>query len=283
MILVTGSAGKTGRAVIKRLRGRGEEIRAFVRSKEQGAAVRSLGAGEAFVGDLQNSEDLASVVKGVRAMYHICPNMHPQEIEIGRLVIDACEGEVERFVYHSVFRPQIEAMPHHWNKMRVEEMLFGSQLSFTILQPTAYMQNVLARLDEVKKARVYRNPYSVQTRISMVDLADVAEVAAKMLTEPGYDGATFELVGPGFYSQEEIASAIGQVLGIPVHAEEISLEEWKAQAEGAGLGDYAINTLLKMFRYYDKYSFKGNTKVLETLLERKPTNFEDFLLQNLAD
>jgi hypothetical protein len=23
-------------------------------------------------------------------------------------------------VYHSVLHPQIEAMPHHWNKLRVE-------------------------------------------------------------------------------------------------------------------------------------------------------------------
>ena len=36
------------------------------------------------------------------------------------------------------------SMPHHWLKMRVEEKLFASGLPFTILQPAAYMQNVLA-------------------------------------------------------------------------------------------------------------------------------------------
>jgi uncharacterized protein YbjT (DUF2867 family) len=281
MILITGAAGKTGRAVIKALSNRGEEIRAFVRREEQAELVRDLGAGEAILGDLLNQNDLIKAVKGIRAVYHICPNMHPEEIRIGQMVIDACEGKVEQFVYHSVFRPQIEAMPHHWNKLRVEELLFRSILSFTILQPTAYMQNVLARIEEIKTEGVYRVPYSTLTCLSMVDLIDVAEVAASALTEPGYEGGTYELIGPGSYSQEEIADLFARVLGTPVKAEEIPLAEWKAQAEQAGLGDYAIDTLLKMFTYYDDYNFRGNSKVLESLLGRTPTSFEDFLQRRL--
>ncbi len=50
---------------------------------------------------------------------------------------------VTRFVYHSVLHPQIEAMPHHWQKMRTEEMLFAAGFELTVLQPTAYMQNIL--------------------------------------------------------------------------------------------------------------------------------------------
>jgi uncharacterized protein YbjT (DUF2867 family) len=261
MILITGAAGKTGRAVIQALHNRRVDIRAFVRSKEQGELVQSLGAAEAYVGDLLNISDLATAVKDIRAVYHICPNMHAD----------------------SVFHPQIEAMPHHWNKLRVEEMLFGSKLPFTILQPTAYMQNVLARMDEVRKAGVFRVPYSVLTRVSMVDLLDVAEVSAKMLTESGYLGGTYELVGPGYFSQEEIAADFGRVLGYPVQAEEIPLAVWKAQAEQDGLGEYAVDTLLKMFTYYDKFNFMGNIKVLESLLGRKPTSFEDFLLRNLSN
>lgn len=283
MILITGAAGKTGRAVIQALNGKGENIRAFVRGKEQGEAVNALGASEVFVGDLLNVDDWKIAVKGIRAVYHICPNMHPDEVKIGRMMVHACEGKVERVVYHSVFRPQIESMPHHWNKLRVEEMLFASKLSFTILQPTAYMQNVLARMDEIRKSGVFRVPYSIKTRVSMVDLLDAAEVAAEALTAPGYEGGTFELVGPGYYSQEEIAGEFARVFGFSVQAEEIPLAVWKAQAERAGLGAYAVDTLLKMFMYYEDFSFLGNSKVLESLLGRKPTSFEDFLIRNLSN
>jgi hypothetical protein len=33
-----------------------------------------------------------------------------------------------RLVYHSVLHPQTEQMPHHWHKLRVEEMLLESRL-----------------------------------------------------------------------------------------------------------------------------------------------------------
>jgi uncharacterized protein YbjT (DUF2867 family) len=122
-------------------------------------------------------------------------------------------------VYHSVLHPQIEAMPHHWNKMRVEEMLLGSPLDVTILQPAAYMQNILAEWDRMLRSGVYRVPYPVETRLSLVDLDDLAEAAATVLINAGHSGATYELVGTPPISQIEIAETFGKALGRPVRAE----------------------------------------------------------------
>jgi NAD(P)H dehydrogenase (quinone) len=282
MILLTGAAGKTGLAVLHALTETGELVHALVRDQNQVERVQRAGAAEITLGDLEVQSDLAAPVRGVRAVYHICPNMHPAEIEIGRALIDLCVDQgTERFVFHSVFHPQIEAMPHHWHKMRVEELLIGSGLDYTILQPTAYMQNVLARIDEIKRDGIYRVPYDIETRLSMVDLIDVASCAAKVLTEPGYSAGTYELVGPGFFSQVEIAEILGVVLGIPVQAQEIPLDQWKAQAQKAGLGAYAVDTLYKMFSYYGSFNFRGNQKALEMLLGRRPTSFKDFLHREL--
>ncbi len=73
---------------------------------------------------------------------------------------------MRRFVYHSVLHPQIEAMPHHWAKMRVEEMLFAAGFDLTILQPTAYMQNILGAWRGIVEDGVFRVPYPVETRLS---------------------------------------------------------------------------------------------------------------------
>ena len=102
-------------------------------------------------------------MKGVRAVYHIPPNVHPREVEIGDIVISCSTGNgVEHFVYHSVLHPQIEAMPHHWLKLRVEERLIASGLPFTILQPTAYMQNITSQLERIKERGIYQVPYPVR-------------------------------------------------------------------------------------------------------------------------
>ena len=106
---------------------------------------------------MDDTHALSRAMQGADAIYHICPNVSPHEIAFARpLIAAATDAEVARLVYHSVLHPQIEAMPHHWNKLRVEEMLFGSKLDVTILQPTAYMQNSLAEWDRMARRHLSR-------------------------------------------------------------------------------------------------------------------------------
>jgi uncharacterized protein YbjT (DUF2867 family) len=278
MILVTGAAGKTGRAVIRALATRQVAIRALVRRPDQVPKVEGLGAGEVLVGDMGDLETMDQAVQGVRAIYHIPPNVSPDEFTIGQTVIAAAQAAgVERFVYHSVLHPQTEVMPHHWQKLRVEEHLFESSLPFTILQPAVYMQNLLAHWDQITGQGILPVPYSVETRLSLVDLEDVAEVASLVLTNPGHLGAIYELVGTEAVSQTEIAGVLSQHLGRPVHAKAISRDSWERQARATGLGDYQVETLIKMFRYYERYGFWGNPSVLRWLLNRPPTTILDFI------
>lgn len=278
MILVTGAAGKTGRAIIRALNAKGEDVRALVHRPEQRQTVVELGAREVIVGDMRVSATIDQAVRGVRAIYHICPNINPDEVAIGQVAITAARSAgVQHFVYHSVLHPQTEAMPHHWQKLRVEEQLFTSGLSYTILQPTAYMQNVLAHWDQILELGLYPVPYALETRLGMVDLEDVAEAAAVVLTEPGNVGATYELVGAEALSQTEVASILGQELGRPVRAQVVPLDEWKRRARAAGLGEYQVETLVKMFGYYERYGFCGNPRVLGWLLHRAPTGFSTFV------
>lgn len=278
MILVTGAAGKTGRTVIRALAARAQPVRALVHRPEQAQAVSSLGASQVVVGDMRLQDVMDQAASGVRAIYHICPNMTADEMAIGRTVIDAARAAgVGHLVYHSVLHPQTEAMPHHWQKLRVEEMLFESGLSYTILQPAAYMQNLLAYWDSIVEQGIYRLPYAVETRLGMVDLEDVAAAAAIVLTEPGHAGGTYELAGIEILSQIEVASILAQQLGRPVRAETQSLEEWERSARDSGFGDYQVETLLRMFRYYEQHGFWGNPNVLAWLLARPPTTFAAFV------
>ncbi|MCB0165553.1 MAG: NmrA family NAD(P)-binding protein [Anaerolineae bacterium] len=278
MILMTGAAGKTGQALIQTLANRGADVRAFVFRVGYIDQVKFIGAREGFVGDLQDEAALTQAARGCQAIYHICPNMHPAEIDIGRRVIAAARrAGVKRLVYHSVLHPQVEAMPHHWHKMRVEELLFESGLDFTILQPAAYMQNILGGWPAIVSQGIYRVPYPIDTRLSIVDLGDVADVAAKVLTEPGHTGATYELAGPENPGQNEVALLLSDLLGHPVEAERITIEAWTEGAKKAGLSIYQIETLVKMFRYYEQYNFEGNANVLGWLLGRPPTTLRTFL------
>jgi uncharacterized protein YbjT (DUF2867 family) len=277
-ILVTGAGGKTGRAIIRALIAKGKMARVLAHRPEQVRSIQELGVQEVVVGDMRDQAMMDQAARGARAIYHICPNVNPDEAAIGQVAIAAARSAgVERLVYHSVLHPQTEAMPHHWQKLRVEERLFESGLSYTILQPAAYMQNVLAYWNQIVEHGIYPVPYVVETRLGMVDLEDVAEVAAIVLTEPGHVGATYELVGVEALSQTEVAAILGQRLGRPVRAQAVPLDEWERKARASGMSDYAVETLLKMFRFYERYGFWGNPRVLTWLLGRSPTTFAAFV------
>lgn len=278
MILVTGAAGKTGLAVLRALARRNSAARALVYRSAYAGRVRSAGAQDVVVGDMRDRDVLATAARDVRALYHVAPNMNPDEAHMGALALHAARAAgIERFIYHSVLHPQTEAMPHHWHKLRVEETLFESGLPFTILQPAAYMQNILGNWETITAAGLHRVPYPPATHLSLVDLADVAEAAATVLTEPGHDGATYELVGTPPLSQTDVARALARVLDRPVRAEEVPLDAWRQQAKAGGLSSYAVETLLKMFRYYAAHGLAGNPNVLGWLLGREPTSLTDFL------
>ncbi len=283
MILVTGAAGKTGLAVIKGLKENGAAVRGLINQEAYREAVLGAGADEILLGDLLNSDDIKRAMEGVRAVYHIAPNVHPREVEIGDIVISAAlEAGVEHFVYHSVLHPQIEAMPHHWLKLRVEERLIASGLSFTILQPTAYMQNITSQLERIKERGIYQVPYPVETNLCLVDLVDVAQVAAIVLADTTHDGAVYQLVGTGLTSQIEVAALISKLLGQKITAEQISLDNWKEQVATTGLGSYQISALVKMFLHYQAHGFSGSPRMLVWLLGRQPNSLEKCLQREIS-
>jgi len=277
MILVTGASGKTGKAVVAALAHTGAPTRALVRAPAQFEELSNLGAIEVMAVDLRLAADLRRAVENTRAVYHICPNVNPNEVGIGRGVIAAArEAQVDHLVLHSVLHPQTERMPHHWNKLRVEEALFESGLEFTVIQPAAYMQNLLSGWKLITEAGVLRNPYPVETRLSLVDLRDVAEVAARVLTERGHTGATYEVTGTPPFTQTEVAEILSDVLGRPVRAEVEPLAAWEARALSAGLSDDQRAMLAKMFVYYARYGLIGNPNTLGWLLGREPTGLAEF-------
>ena len=281
MILVTGAGGKTGRALIKGL-SNVESVCAFVHLEKHVSVAKSLGAQKVIVGDMRDQAAIRSGMQGVKAVYHICPNMSPDEVGIGKLVIEiARESGVNHFVYHSVLHPHTERMNHHWQKLRVEEMIFESGLPFTILQPAPYMQNLLASRKSILEEGVLRVPYSVHSKFSFVDLENAAKAGKIVLTEPGHENAIYELAGTTPISHLEVAEVFERVLKREVRAVKEEIGEWKLHVQG--MTEYAMENLVRMFAYYDRWGLAGNPNVLRWILKREPTSLEIFIEPTLIE
>ena len=275
MILVTGAAGPTGLSVIAALAARGQAVRALAHRAEQREALLAAGAREVLLGDMIDAAAMREALGGVRALYHIPPGARPPEalVLMGDTLLQAAgEVGVALFVFHSVLHPQIEGLPHHRPKLLFEGRLLDSGLPFTVLQPTSYLQNWTGRLGE----EALYVPWGVEARLTMVDLEEVAEVAARVLTEPGHLNATYELCG-GDVTVGEIAREMSVVLGKQVRAQQIPVAAWQEMLQkfGRSAGEAAL--LGQMAQYYDSGRFRGNPQVLSWLLGRPPRTLAEVL------
>jgi uncharacterized protein YbjT (DUF2867 family) len=275
VILVTAAGGKTGRAVLHALRDRGEPVRAFARSD----AVHELRgpAVETVAGDMLDEEALLGAFADIRAVVHIGPMFHPQEEAMGRAVVDAAvKAGVKRFVQFSVAHPQIDFLLNHQTKLRVEDYLVCSALDYTILQPMHYMQNLDP--DQIVRDKVFQLPYSLDAALSFVDLADVAEVAARTLLEDGHIHATYALCGTDRLTGREIAKLIAERAGLAIEGQEVSIPAFIEQVAGGGtLHPVTIDGFYRLFTYYGLHGISGNSNVLRWLLGREPTTFAEYL------
>ena len=92
-------------------------------------------------------------------------------------------------------------------------------------------------------------PYDVHAPFGFLDLADLGEAAARVLTEDGHEGATYEL-----------ASRTGSVADLAAGA--------GTSAERVEVGPDVPEGLRTMFAYYDAYGLPAGTLVLRALLGR---------------
>ena len=187
-------------------------------------------------------DDLAASLAGCDAAYLVAPNFHPDEPAYVAHALAACRAAgVGRVVYHSVASPYVPAMPHHLGKAESEDLVRRSGLAWTVLQPGVYVQNFdLTRPVEVQ--------YDVHARFGFLDLADLGEVAATVLTEDGHEGATYELAS-------RLCSVAELALDAGTTAERV---EATAAPEG----------LRAMFAYYDAHGLPAGTLPLRALLGR---------------
>ncbi|GAA1458108.1 NmrA family NAD(P)-binding protein [Williamsia maris] len=318
-ILVTGAGGGVGRSVARRLVERGETVRAFVKSEEQAGVARADGVAEVVIGDIRSHADVAGAVPGVARVFHVCPTAVVREVSIAEgLIAAARANDVEHIVFNSVIHPDIEELPHHQEKLRVEELLHASEVPATVLRPSHFMQNYLDFWD-LMLAGTLPYPSSPNSVMGVVDAEDIGEVGAMIAASPdGHAGKTYDLSTEEL-TRHEMATVWSGVLGHSVSAVRLPPTAVKSPLQGVGaaativakslastktraLGnvvrglarssntrgvrnwpDESKNCYVAMMTYYDTVGLPaGDMTVLPRLLGRPATGYRDFAAREAA-
>lgn len=285
-ILVTSSTGLTGKSVVKSMATRNIQVRAMVHSSDRSEEMLRLGATETCVGDIGSHDDLISTMKGVDAVYYICPTAREDEGEIGKMAVSAAkESGVRRFIYQSVLHSIEPELPHHCRKLEVERALVDSGLTYSIVQPAPFMQNILNAKEALIHGKMFLQKFFTardsKNLINLIDVADFADCVARIAADRQYEYSTLELCGPENLSVHDMICAIEETIGDKVDFKYITDDELRKSMYRGNISEYSIDTLLKMFRHYNNGDFCGSPFITSTILNRRPNSFSEFLKREL--
>jgi len=274
-VLMVGATGRHAHWVLRELIERGVSVRALVRNQQRAEVARQNGAAEVAIGDLTEPASLSDAFVGMDGVFHIGPAHAAGEAEMGVAMVDAARAAgVRKFVFSGVIHPSISAMTNHAAaKLPVEEAVYSSELDFTVLQPARFMQNFERSWNDVVEHDRLAQPYSLSAKFCSVDYREVAEVAAMAMAGNELSYGTFELCAPGMQDSHETAEIISEVLGRPITAVQIPLEQFASQLPEGPFRD----GMARMMAHYDKHGLPGgNPLVLRSILGREPRSLKDY-------
>ncbi|MCY1144338.1 NAD(P)H-binding protein [Actinoplanes sp. Pm04-4] len=243
-VLVTGATGNVGALVVRELQARN-------------ATVRTLGRDFALP---------ENVIDGVDRVY-LCAPDGPDKVRREKAVIDAAASHgVERIVKLSAMHADpASALPTYRWHGEIEAHLRRSGLPSVILRPAFFMTNLLM----VTGSGTLPSP-TAGRRVAMIDIRDVAAVAAATLLDDGHIGKTYELTGPAAVTFAEVAEALS------VRFLDLTEEQARPRFEGAGLPDWMAAQFAGVFALIRAGGFEHVTDHVRAITGRPARDINDF-------
>ena len=276
MILITGASGTVGRAVLEEMRKAGKPFKAMYRSE---ADAKNAPPGTATViADFADRNSLNNALSGVDTVFLVCSPI-PQLVELESNVIDAC---VANKVRHVVLNSALGAGDYtksfpSWHR-KVEDKLKTSGISYTILRPNGFFQNIISYNSATIRSQGAFYDSMGDTKISLLDVCDVAGAAATALLSPSaHANKIYELLGPEALSNADIAARLSRIAGRTINYVAIPEAAQRKAMIDAGMPEWLVTAILDLQAYYASGKCSDVTDVLPRLLGRAPITLDQFL------
>ncbi len=277
-IIVTGATGKTGSVVVSELLKGGYPVRALVR-REDGRSARMKAQGaEIAIADMSDVERVADALRDVQGAYY-CPPLDPYMIQGAvAFAVAAKEARLEQVValtqwLSSPSHPSLMTR-QHWLVDRLFAMTPG--VAHTIVNPGFFADAYLQTVGLSAHLGVFPWLYG-ESRNAPPSNEDIARVAVAALINPArHAGKSYRPTGPELLGAEDIARAIGRVVGRPVRV--VPTPIWLFM-KGARMAGLSIDVLSNVRYYIDDHKRGAfelgapTTDVLE-VTGRSPEDFE---------
>lgn len=274
-ILVTGATGNVGQEVVRALLQRGARVIAADYREERVAAL----FGDRVTAARLDFHDRATWPTSLHGAEHMFLMRPPAIADVEGSLNPFVDFARSRGIDHVVFLSVAGAgknkvVPHR----KVEDHLRARGDHYTNLRPGFFAQNLQSayRGDILRDDRIYVP--AGQKPVNWIDVRDVAEVAALVLSEPSkHRGQSYTLTGPGPVPWSEVTDALTAALGRPIRYEPASVLGYVRHLFQQGLprGAILVQTLLHFLLRFGQGAAVDPT--LEQLLGRPGRSVREYI------
>jgi len=276
-ILVTGSTGRQGGAVVRHLLEKKWSVKGLTRNPDSASARYLSNDGVELVkGDMEDTDTLMKAMTGMYGVFSVQDFRIgvAGEIQQGKNVADAAKRcNVKHFVYSSVGGAERKSgIAHFESKFVVEEYIRKLKLPATILRPVSFMENYYIPIVEkgIIKGRLV-DPIYPDRNIQQIAIDDIGAFAALAFERPAeFLNVAIEIAGDEF-TNPEAAEIFSKVLGREIRFKKLPMLIVKYIM---GKESY------QMFSWFNSDGYKSDIKFLRNNYpEVKLTTLEDWLIK----
>jgi uncharacterized protein YbjT (DUF2867 family) len=282
MILVTGATGLNGKELLRVLSASGVAVRALVRNPARAEEIAALPNVEIVQGDMAHPETLAAGLRGVdRAM--LISSSDPMMLDVQTNFIDAArKAGVKHIVKLSGIMPELDSA-FRFARMHgeIERRLEASGMAFTHLRAGEFMPAYFRQVPNITAKGAMFLPME-EARIASIDVGDIAEIAAKVLTGSGHEGKTYPLTGPEALTMTEVVAKLSTATGKTIRYVNVPPDGARQAQLAAGMPPYLADALFELLAERRNGKEAKVWPDAGVLLGRRPTSFDEFAKRNAA-
>ena len=279
-MLVTGATGKLGSKIVEKLLETvpADQLAVSVRNPEKAEALRARGV-DVRHGDFDRPETLESAFRGIdRLLIISADGDNETRIRQHGNAVAAAERAGVRFIAYTSIANARESKnflaPTH---KATEEAILQTGIPYSFLRNNWYLENEMSSIQGVLAGA----PWVTSAENGKVGWAlqqDYADAAAAVLSGEGHENTVYELSGK-LLTQEEIASALGEVLGKEVPVQHVDDAAYRDIMKNAGVPDFLIPMVVEIQKGIREGTLEVESDDFEKVLGRPLTPIKEGLAQ----
>ncbi len=272
-LLITGATGNTGSEVVKQLTEQGTPCSALVTDKKKMDVVAGVNWVE---GNYTDVDSLIAAFKEIEGIYVAMPAHPDNELWMNNILEAAKETGVKQVVKLSVMGANSDASSEIVRvHAKTDNLIKESGIKYTLLQPNPFYQNTFSSKHTIKENNAIYMSLG-DSKLSFIDIRDIAAVAIESLTESDYENKVYKLSGPETLDYYDVAEILSRSIGKEVTYYPITDEAMKSGMLEAGVPEWGADKLSEIFSWFAKEGDGSVTHDVEIVLGRKPYSFEKF-------